>query len=84
VGKEQYLALTQEDLTVKIDISTVGKASIKFSKSSATNSISTAQVFTDIRKINFKVLNAPTLFLLCLADIDRLKVYFNNTTDELV
>jgi hypothetical protein len=63
---------------VKIDTSIAGKASIKFSKGSAAASISTAQVFIDIGKINFKVLNAPTLFLLCLADIDRLKVYFNN------
>jgi hypothetical protein len=84
VSKEQYLTLTQEDPIVKIDTSIVGKASIKFGKDSTTNSISTAQVFTDIGKINFKVLDAPTLFLLCLADIDRLKVYFNNTTDKLV
>jgi hypothetical protein len=84
VGKEQYLALTQEDPTVKIDTSTAGNASIKFSKGSVTASISTTQVSTDIRNINFEVLNAPTLFLLCLADMDRLKVYFNNTTDELV
>ncbi|KAF2025958.1 hypothetical protein EK21DRAFT_103538 [Setomelanomma holmii] len=61
------------DPTVKMDTSTAGKASIN-----------TAQVSTDIRTINFEVLNAPTPFLLCLADMDRLKVYFNNTTDELV
>jgi hypothetical protein len=84
VGREQYLALTQKDLTVTIDISTAGKASIKFGKGSVTASVSTAQVSTEIRKINFKVLKAPTLFLLCLVDIDRLNVYFNNTTDELV
>jgi hypothetical protein len=84
VSREQYLALTQEDLTVTIDISTAGKASIKFSKRSVIASVSTAQVSTEIRKINFKVLKAPTLFLLCLTDIDRLNVYFNNTTDELV
>ncbi|KAM4067163.1 hypothetical protein HRG_001158 [Hirsutella rhossiliensis] len=34
--------------------------------------------------IDFQVLNAPTPFLLCLADMDRLHVYFNNTTDELI
>jgi hypothetical protein len=65
-------------------MSTAGKASIKFSKSSVTASVGTAKVSTEIRKINFKVLKAPTLFLLCLADIDRLNVYFNNTTDKLV
>ncbi|KAF1968557.1 hypothetical protein BU23DRAFT_583217 [Bimuria novae-zelandiae CBS 107.79] len=84
IGREQYLALTREDLIVTIDISTAGKASIKFGKGSVTASISTAQVSIEIRKINFEVLKAPTLFLLCLADIDRLNVYFNNTTDELV
>ncbi|EFQ89132.1 hypothetical protein PTT_14709, partial [Pyrenophora teres f. teres 0-1] len=84
VGKEQYLALTREDPTVKIDTSTAGKASIKFGKGEATASIGTVQVSIEIGKINFEVLKAPILFLLCLADMDRLKVYFNNTIDELV
>jgi hypothetical protein len=58
--------------------------SIKFSKSSVTASVSTAQVSTEIRKINFKVLKAPTLFLLYFIDIDRLSVYFNNTINKLI
>ncbi|KAF1965459.1 hypothetical protein BU23DRAFT_585051 [Bimuria novae-zelandiae CBS 107.79] len=70
---EQYLALIREDPTVTMDTSTAGKSSIKFSKGSVT-----------IRIIDFKVLDAPILFLLCLADMDRLKVYFNNTIDKLV
>ncbi|KAF1977071.1 hypothetical protein BU23DRAFT_578174 [Bimuria novae-zelandiae CBS 107.79] len=84
VGREQYLALTREDLTVTMNIFTAGKASIKFGKGSVTASIGTAQVSIEIRKINFKVLEAPTPFLQCLADMDRLNVYFNNTTDKLV
>ncbi|KAF1937069.1 hypothetical protein EJ02DRAFT_459019, partial [Clathrospora elynae] len=84
VGREQYLALTREDPTVTMDTSTAGKASIKFGKSSVTASIGTAQVPTEIGEIDFEVLDAPTPFLLCLADMDWLKVYFNNTTDELV
>ncbi|KAF1936271.1 hypothetical protein EJ02DRAFT_459660, partial [Clathrospora elynae] len=85
VGREQYLALTREDPTVTMDTSTAGKASIKFgNKGSITASIGTAQVPTEIGKIDFEVLDGPTPFLLCLADMDRLKVYFNNTTDELV
>ncbi|KAF1937549.1 hypothetical protein EJ02DRAFT_458633, partial [Clathrospora elynae] len=84
VGREQYLALTREDPTLTIDTSTAGKASIKFGKGSVTASIGTAQVSMEIGKIDFEVLEAPTPFLLCLADMDRLKVYFNNTTDELV
>ncbi|KAF1964077.1 hypothetical protein BU23DRAFT_585754 [Bimuria novae-zelandiae CBS 107.79] len=81
---EQYLALIQEDPTVTMDTSTAGKTSIKFGKGSVTVSIGTAQIPTEIGKIDFKVLDAPTPFLLCLADMDRLKVYFNNTTDELL
>jgi hypothetical protein len=65
-------------------MSTAGRASIKFGKGSVTASVGTAQVSTEIRDIDFEVLKAPTLFLLCLADIDRLNVYFNNTTDKLV
>ncbi|KAF1967270.1 hypothetical protein BU23DRAFT_483998, partial [Bimuria novae-zelandiae CBS 107.79] len=84
VGREQYLALTREDLIVTIDISTAGKASIKFGKDSVTAFIGTAQVSTEIGKINFEVLEAPTPSLLCLADMDRLNVYFNNTMDKLV
>ncbi|KAF1978730.1 hypothetical protein BU23DRAFT_577015 [Bimuria novae-zelandiae CBS 107.79] len=79
-----YLALIQEDPTVTMDTSTAGKTSIKFGKGSVTVSIGTAQIPTEIGKIDFEVLDAPTPFLLCLADMDRLKVYFNNTTDELV
>ncbi|KAF1938593.1 hypothetical protein EJ02DRAFT_354125, partial [Clathrospora elynae] len=69
---------------VTIDTSTAGKASIKFGRGSVTASIGTAQVSTEIGEIDFEVLDAPTPFLLCLADMDWLKVYFNNTTDELV
>ncbi|KAK1912660.1 hypothetical protein P3342_004596 [Pyrenophora teres f. teres] len=74
VGKEQYLALTREDPTVKLDTSTAGKALIKFRKGEAIASIGTVQVSTEIRKINFEVLEAPTPFLLCLTDMDRLKL----------
>ncbi|KAF1935267.1 hypothetical protein EJ02DRAFT_507147 [Clathrospora elynae] len=69
-GKEQFLALQSKDPT--------------FGKGSVTTSIGTAHVSTEVGKIKFKVLDAPTPFLLCLKDMDRLNVYFNNTTDQLV
>jgi len=84
VSREQYLALTREDPAVTMDTSTAGKASIKFGKGNVTTSIGTVQVSTEIGKIDFEVLEAPTPFLLYLTDMDRLKVYFNNTTDKLV
>jgi hypothetical protein len=65
-------------------MSIVEKAYIKFSKCSVIASISTAEVLTVIRKINFKVPKALTLFLLYLIDIDKLNVYFNNTIDKLI
>jgi hypothetical protein len=83
-GKEQFLALQTEDPTVTLDMSTTGNASIQFGKGSITTSIGTAHVCTEIGKIKFEVLDAPTPFLLCLKDMDKLCVYFNNTTDQLL
>ncbi|KAF1936666.1 hypothetical protein EJ02DRAFT_506416 [Clathrospora elynae] len=83
-GKEQFLALQTKDPTVNLDTSTSGNASVQFGKGSITTLIGTAHVSTEIRKIKFEVLDAPTPFLLCLKDMDRLNVYFNNTTDQLV
>ncbi|KAF1934529.1 hypothetical protein EJ02DRAFT_471813, partial [Clathrospora elynae] len=83
-GKEQFLALQAEDPTVTLDTSTSGNASVQFGKGSITTSIGTAHVSTEVGKIKFEVLDAPTPFLLCLRDMDRLHIYFNNTTDQLV
>ncbi|KAF1978301.1 hypothetical protein BU23DRAFT_577671 [Bimuria novae-zelandiae CBS 107.79] len=69
--KDRYTR--SKDPTVTIDTSTAGKTSIKFGKGSVTVSISTAQILIEIKKIDFKVLDAPTPFLLYLADMDRLK-----------
>ena len=83
-GKEQYLALQREDPSVQMDESTAGQASIRFGKGSTTTSIGTVTIETPIGTTKFHVLDTPTPFLLCLADMDRLGVYFNNTTDELI
>ena len=41
-------------------------------------------VKTLIGLVDFYVMKADTPFLLCLADIDRLQVYYNNVTDILI
>jgi len=41
-------------------------------------------VKTLIGLVNFHVVKADTPFLLCLTDIDRLQVYYNNITDTLI
>jgi hypothetical protein len=71
------LYLYKKNLIVIIDTFIARKVFIKFSKIKAIVSIK-------IRKINFKVLKVPILFLLYFIDINRLKVYFNNTIDKLI
>jgi hypothetical protein len=41
-------------------------------------------VKTLIGQVKFYIIYAKTLFLLSLADIDKLRVYFNNFTNLLV
>jgi hypothetical protein len=83
-GKDQFLALQSEDPTVVLDVSTAGKASVVFGKGCATSSIGTARVKTKLGDIDFEILDAPTPFLLSLKDMDKLGVYFNNVTNQLI
>ena len=41
-------------------------------------------VKTLIGLVDFYIVKADTPFLLCLADMDRLQVYYNNVTDTLI
>jgi hypothetical protein len=41
-------------------------------------------ITTSIGKIVFHIFDAPISFLLSLKDMDRLKVYLNNVTNEIV
>jgi hypothetical protein len=43
-----------------------------------------AIVKTLIGQVKFYIIYAKTLFLLSLADINKLRVYFNNLTNSLV
>jgi len=49
-----------------------------------TVSIKSVTVKTLISLVNFYIVKADTPFLLCLADMDRLQVYYNNITDTLI
>ncbi|KAI0993120.1 hypothetical protein K3495_g15064, partial [Podosphaera aphanis] len=83
-GFEQLQALQNEHKDITLDTSTKGQASVKFGKGSVTVSMGSVNLDTPIGQIQFHVLNASTPFLLCLADMDRLNVYFNNTANQLV
>jgi hypothetical protein len=58
-------------------------ARVKFGNSESVELIGFVNVKTLIRMIIFHVLKALTLFLMCFRDMDRLKVYFNNTINEI-
>jgi hypothetical protein len=47
-------------------------------------SIGTVEVDSLIGKVYFHVVYANTPFLLCLADIDNLQVYYNNLKDIII
>lgn len=84
VGKAQFLALQSKDPSITMDTSTAGDAQIKFGQGNTIASIGTTSVKTPIGTIDFHVLEAATPFLLCLADMDKLSVYYNNITDEMI
>jgi hypothetical protein len=48
------------------------------------SSIDTANIHISIDEVQFYIVNANTSFLLCLADIDKLQIYYNNIQDILV
>jgi hypothetical protein len=78
----QYLAYRKIN-SDNIDTIRVGAINVQFGISS-TASIRSIQVKTPIRTVEFHIVKADTPFLLCLADMDTLQVYYNNLRNELV
>ena len=83
-GYRQYLAY-RNTITNSTDINTsqTRAMNVQFGIGS-TASIRLVIVKTPIGLVDFHVMKADTPFLLCLADIDRLQVYYNNVTDTLI
>ena len=81
-GYEQYLAYTKT-YSEKIDTSRAGMVRVQFGIGT-TSSIGSIVIQTPIGKVEFHVVQADTPFLLCLADMDTLGVYYNNITDTLI
>ncbi len=48
------------------------------------SSIKTIKVNSPIGKVQFYIIYTNTPFLLCLADIDNLQVYYNNLKDVII
>jgi hypothetical protein len=81
-GYSQYLAYKKVYNTT-INIITVGAINIQFGIGS-TLSIGLIIVNMLVGQAEFHIVEANTLFLLCLKDIDTLGVYYNNLKDLLV
>jgi hypothetical protein len=84
-GYSQFQALQKSnlDIRVKLDTSTKGQVKVQF-RVGVASSISTVHVCTLVRNVEFHVVEANMPFLLSLADMDRLRVYYDNIRDVLV
>ncbi|KAM4062524.1 integrase core domain-containing protein [Hirsutella rhossiliensis] len=66
-----------------LDSSKSGQATIKFGNGEAIHSVNSIALKTPVGRITFHILQTPTPFLLSLADMDRLGIYFNNIKDTI-
>jgi hypothetical protein len=82
-GLDQFQALQQTDNSIELDRSTEGSVKVKFGISTS-SSLGSAIIDTLIRLIRFHIMPSKTPFLLSLADMDELKVYFNNLRNQLI
>ncbi len=82
--KSQFKALQREMLEIELDTTRTNEATIYFGSGLPLSSIGTVQVLTPVGTTNFHVVDIPTLFLLCLKDIDTLDIYLNNITNQLI
>ena len=67
-----------------MDISRIKKANIKFGNGIPIKSLGTVTVNTPFGLMDFHVIKSNTFFLMLLKNMDRLEVYLNNTTNQLV
>jgi len=81
-GEGQFQAL-QRIQDVRLDRSRAGEANITFGIGQ-TSSLGTVDVSTPVGQITFHVVPADVPFLFCLADIDRLRVKFDNLDNIVI
>lgn len=82
--KSQFKILQYEIPEIELDITYINKANICFRSGIPLYLISKVQVNIPLDIINFYVMDIPTLFLLCLKDMDILDIYLNNITNQLI
>lgn len=82
-GVGQFRALQQLEKSIRLDKNTAGSSNFLFGIGSTT-SIGTVNLDTPIGIVIFHIVQVNTPFLLCLADMDRLGVFFNNISNKLI
>jgi hypothetical protein len=82
-GYAQFKALQHIDSSAQLNENTKGKVTVQFGIGT-TSCIGSVLVSTPVGQVEFYVMMAKTPFLLSLADMDHLGIYFNNLTDMLV
>jgi hypothetical protein len=82
---DQYLAFKKNkiDSSVDLDLSRADAVNVQFGIESA-SSIESLTIDTSFEIVKFHVIKTDTSFLLSLADMNRLKVYFNNVENILI
>ncbi|EED22562.1 conserved hypothetical protein [Talaromyces stipitatus ATCC 10500] len=84
VGRRQLTALQKIYPGIMVDESRAGEHSIRFGQGDSVDSEGAVTIKTPIGDVDFHVMNTPTPFLLCIADMDRHEAYLDNTTNCLV
>ena len=82
VGYEQYLTYKAIH-EINIDFIKAGAIYVQF-EIGFISSIKFIDIAIFIDRVEFHIVKADTSFLLCLVDLDRLKVYFNNVQNILI
>jgi hypothetical protein len=83
-GKTQVKALQLIQPSVVINESTAGRCRIRFGDNPECSSLGDVNVSTPFGTITFAVMPTNTPFLLCLKDMDRHSIFFNNVENMLV
>jgi hypothetical protein len=81
-GIEQFTALQRLNDSIQLNKSIV-ESKIQFGIDSI-SIMGTIELNISLRQLVFHIVGVNTSFLLCLVDLDRLEVYFNNLINELM
>jgi hypothetical protein len=82
VEYEQYLAFNKMNSTIDLNLSRTETVNVQFDIESV-SSIKSLIIDTSFEMMKFHVIKTDISFLLSLADMNRLKVYFNNVENIL-